>query len=574
MIPIQPASNNLRAIQTGSSLAPQTATSGGDLGGGGSQEGGGQGLTVAPSEPQQAQEPSARIGDLGSYTGGPLASSLLAGSQSSVDRSADAIKTLGSAFRESAGPSRNYDTSGAQSVLQSAIRPEASAADKGAARQLLGARYEGPQGFDPAAVSQLKQLLGGESGVADPLRTGGGLQSAVLSTVPGLTPGQAAMEAQRLRYNDKFQGAAVNQAQQLSGLQSSLGQGANEAEAFAQQRAKEEAGIAEKSRQFLTDQGAQLRATLEGQLGAQRDQDAATQQKLLKLRESGQLGDIPDEYRDQIAGSAGRKESEAALEAYKAIMAKYSDLEGIDPLEKIITKRGKEWYGQEYVDPKGKDKGETKLKDIRKIKGIDKAKERRLVERQRELEGLFGLDLGRKDDKEDTLYRDVANLDLRERRDGGGAVSFEDSVFKPGDYGSYFSFRPSAGLTIGNLASEDQLQTFNNINELLDNADRLERSGDVFQAGKIVADVDRYLKDEEARLEERGENVDQAEKDWRKKVKRARARYKRSKAKELGELVGQVVGGVAGAFIAGQGYPIGQAGGYLGGEIGAGLAGE
>lgn len=472
----------------------------------------------------------------GSYQPGQsLTQGLLNPIQQGVAGSQKDIETLSSQFRTAAGPSRTYDSVGGQNALQKAIAPGASKDDFAAAKGLLGASYGGPAGFLDEDVSRVSQGFGGLQAQAQGLRSGSGLQAALTTSIPGLTPGQAAFEAQKLRYDPGFQREAEQNVRNVAQLNQTLQSEATGAQNFGTQRKTEESDIANLSREFLTGQKDQLAAQVKSQADAAIAADKAMQDQYLKIQQTGAIEDLPGEFQDPVAHSAGREQSAAAKTAFDAVMAEYDgqgpaaeyNLSAYGPLEKTMTHRGKEWYG--IRDP------ETgKVKDIRKVKGLDKNTEHALVERQRKLEGLAGPDLGRKADKEATPYRDVMDLQFHE----GNDVDF----LEPGDFKSYVSFQPAAGLSVGNLATDDQIATFNQISDLLDQADELARDDLPFQAGKIAMEVDRYLSDEEAKLAERGQSLDAHEKQWHKRLRQMRSKYKASEGGVLGDISEGVFG--------------------------------
>lgn len=463
-----------------------------------------------------------------------LAQGLFKPLSGSVENQRQEVRNLGQTFATQAGPSRTYEGIGAESTLMGAIAPGATATQKDPARALVGATYAGPQDLDQAGMAKVKGEIGGLQGRAEALRTGSGIESYLGQAIPGLTPGQAKFEASKLRYDPNFMQQGLQELQNVGGLGGALEAEDKAAREIAAKRTAEETAIREKSRGFLGTQQTELARGLEAEVAARSAEAQAIEDQYRKVSGSGAFEDVPEEFRAGF-DTPGRQQGLAAEASYREIMDRYAqqfpEVAGYEPLEKIMTKRGKEWYGVRTKETNKETGQETeKVVDIRKIQGLPKSVEHSLVARQRELEKLFGADLGREKDKEQTPYRDVAPLSF------GSLVSdapkFEDRIYKPQDVGSFFSFDPAAGISVGNLATDDQIATYNNISDILDQANVLGREEKPFQAARIAADVDRFLAEEEVALKERGEKLNAAEIAWRKKLRKMRTRYVKLKGQE------------------------------------------
>jgi hypothetical protein len=388
----------------------------------------------------------------------------------------------------------------------------------------LQAAYKGPKELGQDALGKISQGLGDLSQTAGALRSGEGITSSLGFAIPGLTPGEARFESQKLRYDPNFQSQALREQQNIARLGSLLEQEDSAAKALAGQRDKEAEAVRRAGKAFLGTEKSALARTLEAQKGVAQSEDQAVRDRYSKLLETGALGDVPEDLQAGFKTS-GLGLSEDAKQVYLQIMRANSEqnpaITPYEPLEKIITKRGREWYGM--IDPKT-----GKVVDIRKIKGLSKGMEHALVERQRQLERALGPDLGRKYDKTPSKYRDVAPLyDLGQ----GLGDTFADRLYKPQDIRPYVALEEGTAANLQNTSTEAQRAKFNAIHELLDEADRLEAAGQPFQASKITADAGRYLADEEALLAERGEKLTEGEKAWHKALKKTRSRYKEAQAK-------------------------------------------
>lgn len=570
-LPVQPLQQNREYLL---GLSPTTSfgsesTSGAAYG---SQPSSG---TAAPSAP--TSQPSAE----GNFTG--VGTGFLQAGQTKLAQTKGNLGELASQFRAQAGPARTFESAGGARLLDAAVSSSGTQNTRDQARGLVNATYGGPTQLDSNALAALSGAVRDVGGQAKGLLTGSGIASTLGTSIAGLTPGEAAFEARRYRYDPGFRGQAMSQVRDAQGLQGALGSEAQAARAYAQNRSEQEAGIARQARDYLGGKQSGIAKALADSVAAASQREAQLRAQFDQLQASGRVEDVPEEYRQALAGSAGRQEAAAAKARYDEIMQAYDGLQlggsegkrykvnaGEAPLlEKIITKRGKEWYGLPVEATKGRHKGETVVRDLRKVKGLDKATERRLIERQRALEAQFGADLGRKNDKDKTPFRDVAPLyDLG----AGYGESFADRVYKPTDFRSLFDFKEAAGLQPESLASEEQRQQFNTISEILDSQDRLGESTVPYEEAAIKAELQPYLDAEKAALEDRGVKLDEAEKRRRRQIKTARKRYKQAKAAELGTQIGSGVGSLVGLYLGGYYSPTHYLGAYLGKEIGEEVA--
>lgn len=531
--------------------------------------------TAAP--PATASQPGAG----GNFTG--VGMGFLQAGQSKLNQVQGDLGTLAGQFRTQAGPARTFDSAGGSRLLDAAISSSGTQNTRDQARGLVNATYGGPTQLDSNALASLAGSVRDVGGQAKGLLTGSGIASTLGTSIGGLTPGEAAFEARRYRYDPGFRAQAMSQVRDAQAVQGALGSEAQAAQAYAQNRAEQEAGIAQQARQYLGGKQSGIAKALEDSVAAATQRESQLRAQFDQLQASGRVEDVPEQYRQALAGSAGRQEALAAKQRYDEIMQNFDGLTlagsqgkryqvaaGDAPLlEKVITKRGKEWYGLPVEATKGRHKGETVVRDLRKVKGVDKATERRLIERQKALEAEFGADLGRKNDKEKTQFRDVAPLyDLG----AGYGETFADRVYKPTDFRSLFDFKEAAGLQPESLATDEQRQQYNTIADILASQDRLGESQIPYEEAAINADLQPYLEGEKAALEDRAKNLDEGEKKWRRKLKTARKRYKQAKAAELGTQIGSGVGSLVGLYLGGYYSPTHYLGAYLGKEIGEEVA--
>ena len=109
---------------------------------GGSSEGppSGSSQEAQPKTAQAAQQPAFQC-SIRPLTTGSLQERLLNPGQSQVSSLGQETQDVASLFRQAAGSSRTYDSSGAQTALQTAIGPNATSKDTEAARGFLGSSY-------------------------------------------------------------------------------------------------------------------------------------------------------------------------------------------------------------------------------------------------------------------------------------------------------------------------------------------------------------------------------------------------------------------------------------------------
>src|SRR5690606_10259763 len=116
--------------------------------------------------------------------------------------------------------------------------PEPTAVE--AAKKLLSAQYEGPEGLDEDEVGRLRSETDQLGAFLNTLSQKRGLTEYVLGSNPGLTRGQARFEAQSLNKSPEFFDDVRGQAREARTLDRRIGQETEAARSFAEQRAEEE----------------------------------------------------------------------------------------------------------------------------------------------------------------------------------------------------------------------------------------------------------------------------------------------------------------------------------------------
>jgi hypothetical protein len=454
------------------------------------------------------------------------------------------ITSLGEAadfFSQEAGTSRSYEGIGAQDTLNRAFTGGA-AGDVEAAQGLVGAQYGGPQGLDQGTVSGLQNLLGQMQNRQEALGTGGGLQTLIQQSVGGLTPGQARYEAERRLGDSKVQARDAG-FEQTAPLQAQLAQERQEAQDFAKQRTGEEADIAAQSKEFLTGERGKIEGDLASQIQAAQAQQTAESQKyqdVLGADEAGRM-DALRAANPELASGFNTEHRQKDIEADRLKQQilddpKYASIKGIDPLGLTITKRGKQFYSSD-----GQDLRATVP---------DKATRALLYERQQEMEKEF----------------DVGTNRAFSKTAGPGEFStynplYGDQGFDAADPAQYLGFDPGTRPSRENLSSAEQKSHFNNIQSIMGNLDNIGES-DPFRAAQMFAEIDKYLEDENAAFEAKGENLSAANKTAYSEIKKARKAAKKAKREKTYGQIGAVIGGV---LLGGGGIQIGQ-------QIGEGAA--
>lgn len=480
------------------------------------------------------------------------------------------ISDLALQFSTGAGQPRSFASAGqggasGTDTLLAAIAPGAGVAEKGAGRALVGAQYSGPAGLDPNAVSRLSSAFGSLGSQAETLRTGTGIEAALTGGVPGLTPGQARFEAQKVNFDPGYQAEARTNAQNIAGLNQALEQEGAKATGFAGERAAQEKSIADQSRGFLGTQQTDISNQLQQDMAREEALQQAKQDQFNKIQETGAIADLPGEFQAGFTTPGGGQSADAKT-AWDQINASHPELAQYAPLERIITRTGSQNYGI-------KDSVTGKVTPLWKAfhgKEGNKIKQA-LMARQAEYEAQFGTAAGvqkqkpgAKPSSPDSFAAGSSSHPLRPAsskrppymgaklteqapfRDvsgglyGGDPADFGNDFYEPQDIRSFVHFKPAAGLSVGNLATDGQIETFNNISDLLGQANQLSRDGSPFQAASIAAETDRYLAEEEKALAERGSKLNAQEKDWRSRVRAARKAFNKAKDAEAWGLVARI----------------------------------
>lgn len=478
------------------------------------QQAAGPAAPAAP--PQQPPTTTPLYGQQGS-----TAERLFSPLQQGIQQTQQAVGQLGQSFQQQAGPTgQTFESRGGQQAIGGYLDADfTSSTEREAARNratgLLASSYQGPRELDRGQAARVGGDIGEYQTRAEALRSGSGLQTLLQRGVPGLTRGQARYEAQAVMQEPGYAQRAAQGAESAGQLVARLAEEDRRAREIAATRGAEEEEIARRARGEITGRRGAVETEIETRVQEERARQRAQRESYDKflaggdpLSLVGQPGVDFDPTRFQTP--AGTLAGEARAQ-YAAIMAKYPELAGYDPLGLAIKKTGRERFA---AVPGG---GYGTLEQAVKRGKITREQYAQLTARQHELEAA-GFSPRTTKQKEAGRFAEVAPLY------GGPGETFEGSIYTPEDVRPFTSFQE--GVTPGreNLASAGQRETFNRSNELLGEADRIEAAGEPYRAALIRAEVDRYLENVEATLTERGEKLDESSRRFRRAVHRQRGR--------------------------------------------------
>lgn len=437
-------------------------------------------------------------------------------------------------FRTKAGESRTFEGIGAAGTLEGAIQ----GGDLGAAKELVGAQYAGPQGLDPAGAGDLMTLAGKLRVRQQALGTGGGIATTLRESAPGTTGGEAMFTAKDIldaEYRKRL-------AEATAGIDPFAGRIESEilgSQEFAKQRELEEAAIAEESTQFLTGRRTDITDAIADQVAAaqkQREDAAAaygqakgaeTPEEIAAALKEAQIGGYLDPNVDVSGFNTELQKAIAAAPGERdAILnkAEYSELKDV-PIGTIGTdKDGRQTY---LIDGK----------DFRDVLGKT-AKAVAFKKRQAELEEKFSVARG---------YSFPGGR-VSGERDGETPMSalvspmyFGEDIDMP-QIKEFLDFDAGVRPSRGNVSTEEQRTQHNRIQDILGNLDKISESSTPFRAAMIITSIDEYLEAEEQALEGQ-KGLSKEAKSWLYQVKSNRKRIRKAKReKEYGKISDAILG--------------------------------
>lgn len=477
------------------------------------------------------------------------------------------------AFTTAAGPSRTYESVDAPQSLERSLAwahaPGGDAgnqlADRDIAMGLLGAKYEGPQGLEQGAVDTLSTDIGQLGTRVGSLRTGSGASDLLGGLVPGLTMGQTRMESQRMLADPEYRAQVAAHKQAVRGLGGDLTRAQAEAQAIAAQRTGEEEGISRMSREYLTGDRAGIDQALEEVVARERAIEAEKQAAYDKFRASGSMDDLSalDQLSDlDFSGFntelQGRNQEALAKKASIMGDPRFAAIADVPLMTLGLNSHAREtlmfdptwWAENEARFPARKPKNAPGVITRDELKAL--ARERQLLLEQ---EGFSPGSWARGD------------------RKATSQVTGERSTFDPLYFGQnlpeFAAMDPSAFITKNEssdpskdaLATVDQRQRFNAINDLLGEASRLQEV-DPYRASEFTSELDRYIAEEQRAYDLRQAQIEDERLQWAGVTNKARKGHTQAKRAKLAGQVGTVIGGTLGLGLGG----VGAVGGALLGE--------
>jgi hypothetical protein len=488
-------------------------------------------------------------------------------------------------FQTKAGPSRTYESTGAQQSLQGAIAPPPQVGTSdyqkyqdnfNAAKGYLGAQYTGPKGLSEAAPQDwnaLSEALNRLYSTSSALGTGRGLEDYVAQAVPGLTTGERAFEAQALMKDPNFKSQLGSAQKAAADLKAQQAAQVSQAEAFAQQRAGEESAIAQKSKDYLGGQKAGFITAEQAKVDAALAQQKAVQDAYAKFQAGGATPDAA--MTSGIPYTEFDNRADAAKRIWADTMSQFDDIKDVPLMTLAIDSQGRE----QYVFPGGwKDNGiyaaGTKGAQAHQIR-------KRAMERQKALEAA-GFSPGNKQMKLPKGAKNYIKAPLGEYAAYNPLYFGEAGKYSPADLREFASFDEGTTPTYQNQASPEELDRFNRILELLgQNEQQLQapqNDAEAYRQAQIGIDTAGYTDAEKQALNRVSEALKAASVKEERAVNRARSKYRSTRnafggKQVIGKALGSQIGGGVGAavgtvFGVGGGYPGYLAGSEVGGYVG------
>lgn len=466
-------------------------------------------------------------------TSGQISNRLLSPLSAGIQQTGEGIKQASSAFQQAAGPTgQTYGKRGGAQVVEDYLKGSfqnqaASDAARSGAQSFVNAQYTGPTEIDPTFASEARQRADEIQNRASSYRTGYGLQSGLLQGVPGLSGGEARYEAERTIARPEYRQEAREAELSSSALLSQLAKAEDRARQMAETRTMEEQAISERARSDVVGKRSKIEEDVNSRLMEAIKREQATEGAYSSFLESGDplklLGTEMRDFDPNAFNTPAAAQAEEARREFEAIMGKYGGLSEYDPLGLSVTKRGREQYSLGREGDEGFDENRPDwIHYAQANQEINKDQRAKLEARQKELETIFSP--GTRNNPEAGKYAAVAPLYY------GGGESFEDTIFQSEDPRAYTEYVPGVRPSVQNVSTAEQREAYNRINDLLDEAGRIDEAGEPYRASMIRAEVDRYLSEEEAALGERAGKLDERSESWQRQVNKARKKYRKAKS--------------------------------------------
>lgn len=474
-----------------------------------------------------------------------------------TERVTKGLQTTTQQFGEAAGPRRTYEGIGAQGILEGALTPGGDEAKALAdAQSLVNARYgtedqPGPMGLDQDTLDKLygQSGLGRLQGIAGTLGSGIGIENAIRSRTPGLTPGELHMGSRALQRDTGFQTARRGVRQDIGELAAQLGTAQQEATDIGKQRVADEADIAQKSRGYVTGRQDEITNALNQRVQQEIAYNQALQDAYDTFKGTGSVEDfskIPGA--ENLPGFQDLKNDKiradyARAQAAKAAVDKdFQDIKDVPLLEAGISSHGF-WDAQlpkDWMDEVGSKLTPAQLQQV-----LARARERQAA--------MAKAGFGNFEGMSDQAKRGLAS-------EGAQSAAGEFSAYNPlFDYGTgvgdyqlpdlregYVTLKEGVAPTMENQASSGERYTYNRASDILGDAGkRLEEAKTPYERKSIAAEIGRLLDDEEKQLAEREETLSAGEKKYLDTVRKARRDYRAAKRRKKWNRIIRIVSDVA-----------------------------
>lgn len=539
--------------------APQPSTSAAQ------QVGGTQPTTPAPAAPRGPQPLSFRAtatspqveGPYGEYFGG------VAGALGQQKEKTQAART---GFETAAGPSRTYESAGAQGTLESAIAPTSTlegrqgrAQSQEAARGFVGARYGGPSGLDQSAIDAINASYRELAPKAQSYRTGAGVQELIRGRAPGLTTGQLRFEAQRLLGDEGYQRQAAEQARAIEESYGDFLASQRTAEDFAKQRAGEEEDIANRSRAFLESQRGGLQGSLAERVAAANAETERTRNAFDTFQKTGELNDLAAIRPDLAAqfNTPQRQLSARAAETWQNVIGQFDNLKDVPLMVAGISSHGfarrqlpREWVKENRKKYTKRQWNQIMAQATERQNALEKAgfspdlTGGKTIKNQKKLQAVKGGEFA----SVMPLYfgNDENLLDTNRER------------YEVADPRAFLNLEGGAPASEEQIASDEERQRYNAVQDILGGADRLDETTAPYIPAAITDETGRYAEEEAAAEKERQKAIGEQAKAYLKIAKKSRKKYT---AGRTGRLIGKTIGSE-------------KLGAALGGLVNAGRTGD
>jgi len=484
---------------------------------------------------QRTQPPIAPSPQMGISPGSTLQERLTSGISRDVAALRSGIGQARESFYGAAGPERTFESIGGPATLEAAIRPGGAFAP---AQEILASPgYQGPLGFGDPETQKFQ--AGYETARARQRALGGGLGLSALvgEAAPGLSPGEARFEAQRLTRSPTFQAAIGPAAREVEGVFSEFSRERKAAEEFARRRQTGEQDIVRQARELLGSRQQEITRGIEERMAAAEAQRRAVEAAYSRFQETPDMRTLqatdPSLLGFQAASlrTPGQEQAERAGRIYQEIISRYPGFEQFGPLPVNITNRGE----QVYIYPEG----------VTHPQAVE------LYKRQKEIEAAFNPApyLGATTPTQGELAPFFEQLPGGQplygaREDQPFYGAFADPRFALPELQSFVRYDPGVAATRENVTGADMRETFNRINQLLGEANRLDAAGEPFKAASIGADAKGLLDAETAALEARKGELGRLGQEWLGMASDAHQNWRNARKYRWGKILG-VAGDIA-----------------------------